>query len=87
MVNSIKDTIDALPKTKGKGESEQFMQDGDYIDSCQEIIKEALQKGYDVIHMENGDIITTGTKVIATQFRWDSDKKKMVKVLSKQKGE
>ncbi len=87
MVDSIKDTIDSLPKTKGKGESVEFMKDEMYIDSCQEIIKEALQKGYDVIHMENGDIITTGTKVIVTQYRWDSDKQKMVKVLSKQKGE
>ncbi len=85
MVDSIKDMVSNLPKTKGKGESEQFMQDEFYIDSCQEIIKESLQKGYDVIHMENGDIITTGTKVIVTQYRWDSEKKKMVKVLSKQK--
>lgn len=85
MVDSIKDMVSSLPKTKGKGEAEQFMQDDNYIDSCQEIIKEALQKGYDVIHMENGDIITTGTKVIVTQYRWEAEKKKMVKVLSKQK--
>lgn len=87
MVDSIKDTVNSLPKTKGKGEATNFMQDESYTDSCQEIIKEALQKGYDVIHMENGDIITTGTKVIVTQYRWDSEKRKMVKVLSKQKGE
>jgi hypothetical protein len=48
-------------------------------------MNEALKNGYDVLHMENGDIITTGTKVIVTQYRWDPSKKKMMKVMSKQK--
>jgi hypothetical protein len=85
MSDSIKDVINSLPETDGANNSEEYMQDDEYIDGCQEIINEALEKGYDVIHMENGDIITTGTKVIVTQYRWDADRRKMVKVLSKQK--
>ena len=85
MVDSFKDILGDLPETEGKGEAEEFMQDDEYVDSCEEIINEALEKGYDIIHMENGDIITTGTKVIVTQYRWDPEKKKMVKVLSRQR--
>lgn len=85
MVDGIKDILNDLPKTDNKGESAEFIQDEKYIESCQDIINEALQKGYDIIHMENGDIITTGTKVIVTQYRWDPEEGKMIKVMSKQK--
>lgn len=81
---SIKDAVKALPKNSPKATSD-FMSDDDYIESCEDIINDALKHGYDVLHMENGDIITTGTKVIVTQYRWDASKKKMQKVMSKQK--
>lgn len=85
MVDGIKDLINELPKTDNKGESTEFMGDDAYVESCQDIMNEALQKGYDIIHMENGDIITTGTRVLVTQYRWDPEEKKMVKIMSKQK--
>lgn len=85
MVDGIKDLINELPKTDNNGESAEFMGDESYVESCQDIMNEALQKGYDIIHMENGDIITTGTKVVVTQYRWDPEEGKMVKIMSKQK--
>ncbi len=85
-MDSIKDIINNIPKSaKGKADNQDFMNDDNYIDSSEEIIKDALKNGFDIIHMENGDIITTGTKVIVTQYHWDSEKKKMIKVMSKQK--
>ncbi|HCR86520.1 MAG TPA: hypothetical protein DIV86_07585 [Alphaproteobacteria bacterium] len=84
--SSIKDLINSIPKgTKNKSGNNDFINDENYIDASEEIIKDALKNGFDVIHMENGDIITTGTKVIITQYHWDSEKKKMVKVMSKAK--
>lgn len=84
--SSIKDLINSIPKgAKGKSSNQDFINDENYIDASEEIIKDALKNGFDVIHMENGDIITTGTKVIVTQYHWDGQKKKMVKVMSKAK--
>jgi len=85
MVDGIKDIINDLPQTDGEVESAEFMSDPKYSESCQDIMNEALQKGFDIIHMENGDIITTGTKVIVTQYRWDPENQEMVKIMSKQK--
>jgi hypothetical protein len=85
MSKSIKDIINAIPQNLPKADNLDFLNDEAYIDSCQDIINEALGHGYDVLNMENGDIITTGTKVIVTQYRWDDEKKKMIKVMSKQK--
>ncbi len=82
---SIKDVINSLPKNSPKASLDDLINNDDYVDSCQSIIDDALKHGYDVLQMENGDIITTGTKVIVTQYRWDNDKQKMVKVMTKQK--
>ncbi len=84
MGKNIKDVINSIPKNSPKA-ADDFMDDDNYIESCEEIINDALKHGHDVLHMENGDIITTGTKVIVTQYRWDSSKKKMLKVMTKQK--
>ena len=84
MSKNIKEVINSLPKNSPKASGD-FMNDDNYIESCEDIINDALKHGYDVLHMENGDIITTGTKVIVTQYRWDAAKKKMLKVMTKQK--
>ncbi len=84
MVKNIKDAINSIPKNSPKA-SGNFMSDDAYNEACEDIINDALKHGHDVLHMENGDIITTGTKVIVTQYRWDPSKKKMQKVLTKQK--
>jgi hypothetical protein len=85
-MSSIKELINDINEAdKGGPADKDYMQDEDYRESCFEVINEALQKGFDVIHMENGDIITTGTKIIVTQYRWDSAKRKLAKISSKQK--
>lgn len=82
---SIKDLIREIQEHESKEVmNNDYISNPDYIDNCEEILKEALDEGFDVIHLQNGDIITTGTKVIINQYSWDQDKKQMVKVLSKQ---
>jgi hypothetical protein len=85
MAASFKDVINSIPKNSSASENQDFLDDDNYAESCQDVINEALKNGYDVLQMENGDIITTGTKVIVTQYSWDADKKKMIKVSIKQK--
>ena len=43
------------------------------------VINDALKDGFDVLQMPNGDIVTTGTKVIVNTFVWDAAKGKLVK--------
>lgn len=87
-MSSIKELINDINEADKSGPADSnYMLDEDYRESCFEVINEALQKGYDIIHMENGDIITTGTKIVVTQFRWDAEKRKLLKISSKNKSE
>jgi Protein of unknown function (DUF2671) len=46
-----------------------------------------LQKGFDVLQLDNGDIVTTGTKIVVTQYHWDTEKGKMMKLSAKERKE
>ncbi|MBI1275709.1 DUF2671 domain-containing protein [bacterium] len=50
-----------------------------YLRQSSALINEALQKGYDVLQLANGDIVTTGSKIVVTQYSWDMDRGKLVK--------
>ena len=39
-----------------------MMNDPNYLRQSSSLINEALQKGFDVLQLANGDIVTTGTK-------------------------
>lgn len=58
----------------------QMMMDPDYLRQSSSLIHEALQKGFDVLQMEDGNIVMTGTKTIVYRYEWDSEKGKLVKV-------
>lgn len=68
----------------GKGsESEpeitNMMLDPRYLRQSSSLIQDALQKGFDVLQLSNGDIVTTGTKTVVYQYAWDSERGKLVK--------
>ena len=56
-----------------------MMLDPRYLRQSSSLIQEALQKGFDVLQLANGDIVTTGTKTVVHQYTWDDDKGKLVK--------
>lgn len=56
-----------------------LMADADYLRQSSALINEALQKGFDVLQLANGDIVTTGTKTIVNTYAWDLGKGKLVK--------
>lgn len=56
-----------------------LMADADYLRQSSALINEALQKGFDVLQLANGDIVTTGTKTIVNTFVWDGSKGRLAK--------
>ena len=79
-MTSIKELAETYGKAASGKSDEDVMQNPDYLKDADDIIKKALKEGMDVLQLENGDIVTTGTKIVVTQFHWDSKKKKMVKL-------
>jgi len=51
--------------------SSDVMLDSRYIKNSSQLISDALQKGFDVLQMPNGDIVTTGTKTVVYKYSWD----------------
>lgn len=60
-----------------------MMLDPRYLRQSSALIQDALQKGFDVLQLANGDIVTTGTKTVVYQYGWDREKGKLVKSKSK----
>src|SRR5580704_8837156 len=56
-----------------------MMMDARYLRQSSSLIQEALQKGFDVLQLANGDIVTTGTKTVVYQYAWDEERGKLVK--------
>lgn len=79
--------IPSAPRRAAESDPEitNMMLDARYLRQSSSLIQEALQKGFDVLQLANGDIVTTGTKTVVFQYRWDEEKGKLVK--SKPQGE
>jgi hypothetical protein len=56
-----------------------LMANPEYLRHSSTIINEALKDGFDVLQLPNGDIVTTGTKIITNTYSWDQNKAKLVK--------
>jgi hypothetical protein len=65
--------------SEGEPEISNMMLDPRYLRQSSALIQEALQKGFDVLQLANGDIVTTGTKTVLYQYSWDQEKGKLVK--------
>lgn len=65
--------------SESKSELTDLMSDPDYLRQSSALINEALQKGFDILQLANGDIVTTGTKTIVNQYTWDNTKHKLTK--------
>ena len=82
-MTQIKELLKNLPsKARAEG-NEDPMSDPDYIRKSSKLINDALQKGMDVLQMDNGEIVTTGLKVVVSKYRWDPVTNQMVKVSSR----
>jgi hypothetical protein len=80
MVNAI-----ALEQKTETGKStdentKDIFDDLEYICGSTGLIVESLQRGLDVAQLSNGDVMITEIKVVNTQYSWDKNKKRMVKI-------
>jgi hypothetical protein len=83
-MTAIKEILKNLPsQTRGESSQGQPMGDPEYLRKSAKLINDALSKGMDVLQLENGDIVTTGMKVVVTKYRWDTEASQMVKVNSR----
>lgn len=75
--------LNALPKDDKQIEAANhladLMADPAYLRHSSALINEALQKGFDVLQLANGDIVTTGTKTIVNTYSWDAAHGKLAK--------
>ncbi len=55
------------------------MSDARYLRQSSSLINDALQKGFDVLQLADGDIVMTGVKTVSYQYTWDSEKGKLVR--------
>ncbi len=57
----------------------EMMMDPRYLRQSSSLVNQALQKGFDVLQMENGEIVMTGTKTIIYRYQWDAEQGKLMK--------
>ena len=57
----------------------ELMTNPEYLRYSSSIINDALKDGFDVLQLPNGDIVTTGTKIITNTYMWDATKATMTK--------
>ncbi|MDE3059855.1 MAG: DUF2671 domain-containing protein [Pseudomonadota bacterium] len=79
--NNAKRIISSMTKKMVEGEPEitNMMLDPRYLRQSSSLIQDALQKGFDVLQLANGDIVTTGTKTVVYQYSWDEEKGKLMR--------
>ena len=56
-----------------------LMANPEYLRHSSSIINDALKDGFDVLQLPNGDIVTTGTRIVTNTYAWDASKAKLVK--------
>lgn len=59
-----------------------IMNDERYLRKSSTLINDALQKGYDIMQMPNGDVLITEVKTITFQYQWDEKKGKFERAKS-----
>lgn len=72
----------ANPASRPAADDKDLMSDIRYIRKSCALITESLQKGCDVMHMPNGDVIITEVRTLTYQYSWDEKKGKMVRLQS-----
>ena len=74
-----------MPQSGDEEDDLKVMADPRYLRQSATLIAEALQKGFDVLQMANGDLVTTGTKTVVYTYGWDEEKGKLVRTKARVK--
>lgn len=57
-------------------EDNALLADKNYLRKSSFLVNDALQRGFDVMHMPDGDIMVTEVKTITYKYLWDKKKGK-----------
>ena len=80
LLNRLIASKEVKPRTSsGDDLLAELMANPDYLRHSSEVINDALKEGFDVLQLPNGNIVTTGTRVVVNNFVWDEGKRKLVK--------
>jgi hypothetical protein len=78
LFNSLSLTKDARSAaTDDESGLADLMANPEYLRHSSAVINDALKEGFDVLQLPNGDIVTTGTKIITNTYVWDAAKGKL----------
>lgn len=87
--NRLIDKLNLPPRAKPRAEDDgamsgrnitEMMLDPRYLRQSSSLINEALQKGFDVLQLEDGEIVMTGTRTIVYRYFWDAEKGRLAKM-------
>ncbi len=67
------------PGTPAEEAMMENMSDPRYLRQSSALINDALQKGFDVLQLADGDIVMTGVKTVVYQYTWDNQQGKLVR--------
>lgn len=73
----------SLSEAQEEGAGVDMMSDPNYLRQSSALINDALQKGFDILQLANGDIVMTGVKTVVYQYSWDEAKSKLVRSKAK----
>ncbi len=68
---------------EGDADVVDVMADPNYLRQSSALINDALQKGFDVLQLADGDIVMTGVKTVVYQYTWDEEKSKLTRTKAK----
>lgn len=70
-----------LPKAdNGDGDDGyNILEDPKYVRNSMSLIIDSLEKGNDIMQLENGDVLVTEIKTVTMRYEWDSKKGKMIR--------
>lgn len=73
-----------FPPAEASGEvAVDMMSNPDYLRQSSSLINDALQKGFDVLQLANGDVVMTGIKTVVYQYAWDDASGRLVRSKAK----
>lgn len=84
--SNIKSSVELARENEGSQEILEMMADAGYLRQSSALINDALQKGFDVLQLADGDIVLTGTKTVVYRYTWDQEKTKLIRTKSETSG-
>jgi hypothetical protein len=67
-IDKLMTSLSALPS----GDSDDILLDKDYIKQSYHMVTDALQKGFDVAQLPDGEIYITEVKTVTSRYSWNT---------------